>query len=793
MAKPFEKAVTILEYDKILSLLAGQCAVEAGKEKILTLRPEGDFSRVVRLQKETAAAKRICALKGAPSLSAHPSIPSILERAEKGAVLNPAELLRVGSLLRSVDAAHRYGEGMVAEDAVLGEVFRRLLPDRGLDHEIHRCILSEDSLADDASPALYSIRRKKTSCSAKIRDSLQHYISGAYGTFLQENIITFRNSRYVIPVKSEYKNEIKGLIHDTSASGATVFIEPLSVVELNNQIKLLEGEEKDEIERILSMLSQRVAGFCDALSLDFYNVVELSIIFARAELSYKMEGVEPKISEKGELVFNRARHPLLDRRTAVPISLSLGKDFDTLVITGPNTGGKTVTLKTIGLLAMMAQTGLHVPAEEAVLPVYPDILADIGDEQSIEQSLSTFSAHIVNIISMLEAAKPSCLMLFDELGSGTDPVEGAALAESILETVRSKGVKCAATTHYAELKTYALETDGVENASCEFDISTLRPTYRLIIGTPGRSNAFLISTRLGLPEDIISKAENLIKAENRRFESVVGKLEAERVSMEKDREEAKKLLAEAQRAREEAMKEREGLLEGAEKELERAKKEALRLVKSAHALSDSTFEKLEELQKKALRDKAQEDLEEERRKLRLTLRGAEDRISSTISSPREENEDYTLPRALVVGDRVFVTKVGKEGVVEKLNGSDATVSLGNMRMKIPVSTLRLITELKKGQKEKKKGSVTSSPRSHTSNSVDVRGLVTDDAWFVVDKYLDDVILVGYESVTVIHGKGTGALKAGLWRYFKKDPRIKSFRLGLYGEGDGGVTILEMKK
>ena len=385
------------------------------------------------------------------------------------------------------------------------------------------------------------------------------------------------------------------------------------------------------------------------------------------------------------------------------------------------------------------------------------------------------------------------MMLFDELGSGTDPVEGAALAESILETVREKGVKCAATTHYAELKTYALETEGVENASCEFDISTLRPTYRLIIGTPGRSNAFLISTRLGLSEEIIRKAERLIKAENRRFENVVGKLEEERVSMEKDREEAQKLLAEAKRAREEAMKEREGLLAGAEKELERAKKEALRLVKSAHALSDSTFEKLEELQKKALRDKAQEDLEEERRKLRLTLRGAEDRISMTVSSKPEEDDNYTLPRPLAVGDQVLVTKVGKEGVVEKIQGSEATVSVGNLRMKTAVSTLRLITELKKGQKEKKKGSVSTSPRSHTSNSVDVRGLVTDDAWFVVDKYLDDVVLVGFESVTVIHGKGTGALKAGLWRYFKKDPRIKSFRLGLYGEGDGGVTILEMKK
>ena len=383
-------------------------------------------------------------------------------------------------------------------------------------------------------------------------------------------------------------------------------------------------------------------------------------------------------------------------------------------------------------------------------------------------------------------------MLFDELGSGTDPIEGAALAESILETVRAKGVKCAATTHYAELKTYALETDGVENASCEFDISTLKPTYRLIIGTPGRSNAFLISTKLGLSDEIIKKAEHLIKAENRRFENVVGKLEAERVSMEKDRENAKIMLLEAEKAREEALKEREGLLQGAEKEMERAKKEALRLVKSARALSDSTFEKLEEMQKKALHDKAQKDLEEERRKLRLTLRGEEDRISMTISKSQEEEEDYTPPRPFAKGDSVLATKIGKEGVIEKIQGEEAVILTENMKVKMPLSTLRLVTKQKKNSSQKK-GSVKTSPRSHTTNSVDVRGLVTDDAWFVVDKYLDDVILVGYESVTVIHGKGTGALKAGLWKYFKKDSRIKSFRLGLYGEGDGGVTILEMKK
>jgi len=790
--KPFEKAVSILEYDKILEQLSACCDVEAGKEKILTLRPEKDYDRVLRLQKETRSARHISSVKGAPPLSAHPSVPDILDRAAKGAVLNPSELLRVGNLLRSVDRTYRYGEALGGEDGVLGEMFRRLLPNRSLENEIFRCILSEDTLADDASPALHAIRRKITACAARIRENLQHYISGAYGNFLQENIITFRNSRYVIPVKSEYKNEIRGLIHDTSASGATVFIEPLSVVEQNNQIKVLEGEEKDEIERILASLSASVSAFSDALTLDFYNIVELSVIFARGELAAKMDGAEPKISQKGELEFLRARHPLLDRKTAVPISLSLGKDFDTLVITGPNTGGKTVTLKTIGLLSMMAQSGMQLPAEEATVPVYPDILADIGDEQSIEQSLSTFSSHLVNIIGMLERTAEGVLMLFDELGSGTDPIEGAALAEAILETVRQKGVKCAATTHYAELKSYALETSGVENASCEFDIATLKPTYRLIIGTPGRSNAFLISGRLGLNEEIIRKAENLIKADDRRFEDVVGRLENERVAMEKDREEAARLLAEAKKAREEASDERKGLLADAEKELERAKKEALRLVKSARALSDSTMEKLEEMQKKALKNKAQEDLEEERRKIRLSLRGMEDDISSRMVEKRPPLENYTLPRPLQVGDEVLCTTVEKEGVVEKISGGECTVLMGGIRMKTPISALRLLPK-KKGGKEKKKGSATSSPRSQISSSVDVRGLVTDDAWFVVDKYLDDVILTGFETVTVIHGKGTGALKAGLWRYLKKDPRIRSFRLGLYGEGDGGVTIVEMKK
>lgn len=790
--KPFEKAA-VLEYDKILDKLASFCTVEAGKEKILTLLPETDPERVKHAQKQTAVARKLAGVKGVPGLSAHPMVPTIVDRAQKGAVLGLGELLRVASMLRSVELARKYGEDLEGDEAVLGQVFRRLIPNRDLEREIHRCILSEENVADDASSALLSIRKKMTQCASRIRETLQHYISGAYSTYLQENIITFRSSRYVIPVKSEYKNEIRGLIHDTSASGATVFIEPASVVELNNQIKLLEGEEKDEIERILASLSAGVASFADAICLNFYNVVELSIIFAKGEFSARLDGVEPTISSRGVLELTEARHPLLDQKSVVPISLSLGKDFDTLVITGPNTGGKTVTLKTIGLLSMMAQTGIQVPSREATVPVYPDILADIGDEQSIEQSLSTFSAHMTNIIEMLRGATPGALMLFDELGSGTDPVEGAALAEAILEEARQKKVKCAATTHYAELKTYALETDGVENASCEFDIATLRPTYRLIIGTPGRSNAFLISSRLGLEERIIRRAEALIRAEDRRFETVVGKLEDERVQMEKEREEAHRLLEEAKGAREGALKERESLLAGAEKELERAKKEALRLVKSARALSDSTIEKLEEMQKKALKNKAQEDLEEERRKLRLTLRGAEDKISSQMIRVSEQEENYTLPRPLKVGDQVLVANVGKEGVVEKIQGKDVTVAVGNLRMKTPLTTLRLITDLARGKKEKKRGGTSSTPRAHISNSVDVRGLVTDDAWFVVDKYLDDVLMTGFASVTVIHGKGTGALKSGLWRYFKSDPRIRSFRLGLYGEGDGGVTILEMKK
>ena len=787
----FEKAVHTLEYDKVLLLLSACCGVEAGREKILSLRPESDVERVKFLQRQTAAARQMIAKKGGPNLSAHPALPAIFDRARKGARLNLQEILRVASLLSSVSQAARYGDGKEKEDSALSEIFRRLLPNPGLEHEIRRIVLSEDTVADDASPALFAIRRKKTSLANKIRESLQHYISGAYSTFLQENIITFRNSRYVIPVKSEYKNEIHGLIHDTSASGATVFIEPMSVVEANNEIKVLEGDERDEIDRILYELSARIADFSDALDLDFYNIVELSVIFARGELSFRMNACEPKITSDGTLSLHLARHPLLDPKTAVPISIRLGAEYDTLVITGPNTGGKTVTLKTVGLLSMMAQTGLQIPAEEASFPVYPDILADIGDEQSIEQSLSTFSAHMVNICEMLSHAEKGVLMLFDELGSGTDPVEGAALAEAILETVRRAGAKSCATTHYAELKSYALETDRVENASCEFDITTLKPTYRLIIGTPGRSNAFLISERIGLSREVIDRAKALVKADDRRFEEVVAKLDAERIAMEKMRAEAERLRDESQAMQSQALAERESILESAQKELERSKKEALRLVRSAKALSDDTIERLDELARKEEQKRDRQRLEEERNILRRTLLGMEDEISSQIVETGPADGDYRLPRPLRKGDRVLIATIGQEGTVEALSTKEATVLTANSRVKTKIADLRLITSLKK-QEKKKGGQTHVTPRNEISSSVDVRGLNTEDAWFVIDKYLDDVILSGLGTVTVIHGKGTGALKAGLWRIFKKEPRIRSFRLGLWGEGDGGVTVLEMK-
>ena len=791
MNQKFERAAKRLEFDKVLEKLAECCTVEAGAEKIKTLLPEDDLPSVRRSQKCTTEAKKLLSVKGAPYLSAHTSVPQIISRTQKGAILTCQELLRVASLLKSAAAVKAFGEN-ADEHGALYPIFSRLLPNRSLCDDINRAVMNEDMLADDASEKLFAIRKKIRTSEARIRETLQKYISGTYSAFLQDNIVTIRNGRFVIPVKSEFKNEIKGLVHDTSSSKATVFIEPLPVVELNNDIKILENEEKDEIESILNKFSRRVEEFADELSLDFFNIVEVSIIFAKAEYSFRLDAAEPEINEFDFVSLKKARHPLLDRAKAVPINISVGKNYDTLVITGPNTGGKTVSVKTLSLLCMMAQTGMHIPCdEESSVCVFEDILCDIGDEQSIEQSLSTFSSHMVNIVSMLKESRPRTLMVFDELGAGTDPVEGAALAVAILESVRESGAKCLATTHYPELKTYALSTDRVENASCEFDVESLRPTYRLIIGVPGRSNAFLISERLGMPKDIIDRASTLIDSESLRFELVAQRLEADRLAMESSLKAAEREKAEAEAAKKDAMAERERLLEEAEKELSRAKAEATRLVKTAKSQSDAVLSELSELQKKSIRELELDELEKKREEFRTSLRSTSAAIDE---SKINDSDEYVPPRPFAAGDKVIVaigTKRNNEGVIEKIKSDEATVLCGNIRTKVKLSDLRLITSLDKAERRPRGGS-NISPRSLVKGEIDVRGEYVDDAWYAIDKYFDNAILGGLECVSIIHGKGTGALRKGICDHLKKDKRVKTYRMGTYGEGDSGVTIVTLK-
>ena len=788
----FDKAIKTLELDRILAAVGDLCELESSKERVMALRPSADKRGVKLALKRTSDAKDLLAIGKKPSLYTHVTIPDIVSRAKKGAVLTPQELLRVAGLLSSAASVKSFGEKLDEKNS-LKLLFLRLLPDKTLENEIKRIVLNEEQIADDASAELFSIRKKIVSANQKIRDNLQKYISGSMGSFLQENIITTRNSRYVIPVKVEYKNAVKGMIHDTSASGSTVFIEPASVVELNNQIRILENEQTREIERILNMLSRMTEGLADALELNHQNVTELGVIFAKAEYSWRTDSVEPALDDGYKLRFIKARHPLVDKNKVVPINVELGYDFDSLVITGPNTGGKTVSIKTVGLLSMMLQCGLHIPVEEgSTACVFQDILADIGDEQSIEQSLSTFSSHMVTIVEMIDIAREGSLCLFDELGAGTDPLEGAALAVAILERVRNNGAKLLATTHYAELKTYALDTPRVENASCEFDVNTLRPTYRLIIGTPGRSNAFLIAQRLGLGSDIISSASRLMSKETLDFERVVEKLEKERLEMEALRAEAEKQKAETEKIRNEALEERERLLEFAEKESERAKKEAARLVMSAKKVSDDVFNELERLKTQKEKELLKRDLEKQRLEMRAQLRGIENQ-SELIEVREEQDGDYTLPRELRIGDRVLLANTGKEGTVEKLSGKDALVLVGSIRTKIKITALRLVTDLKTKKPIKGLRNTSTSRRDAISAQIDLRGELSDDAIFLLDKYIDDAVLCNLNQITIIHGKGTGALRSAVTAFLKRDKRISSSRPGTFGEGDSGVTIALLKQ
>ncbi|MCL2518367.1 MAG: endonuclease MutS2 [Oscillospiraceae bacterium] len=794
----YDKALITLEYNKIINMLADCAATEGAKELAYRLQPFCDKDKIEKLLEQTNDAKYLVSIKGQPTFGAVKNVNISLDRALKSAVLTTRELLDIANLLRVVRRLIDYINSDKKFEVLLNEYFDRLTGNRMLEEKINRAIVAEDMIADEASIDLAEIRRKIRFENNRIKDNLQKFISnGTYSKYLQENIVTMRNGRYVIPVKIEYKNEIKGLIHDTSASGATVFIEPLTVLESNNALRELQSAEEHEIEKILAELSALCADDADNISLDYYNVTELAFIFAKADLSIKMNAACPKINDKQIIELYKARHPLLDYKTVVPVNIMLGGRFDTLVITGPNTGGKTVSLKTIGLFALMTQAGLHIPADDtSTMCIFDEILADIGDEQSIEQSLSTFSAHMVNIVYIIENAGDKSLVLFDELGAGTDPVEGAALAIAILENVRFKRSLCAATTHYAELKAFALDTDGVSNASCEFNIETLKPTYRLIIGTPGKSNAFAISKKLGLSDGIIARAGEYVSKDSKRFEYVVEKLEQSRIEMEEQRDAAIKLRREYEEFKSTSERNLREKIEETTKELEKSRAQAVRIVEGAKATSDYVLKQLEELKKHRESERLSDELEEARRNIRQQLK----QTDTGVDFVTETNiKDYELPRPLVKGDEVIISNINKKGVLTADPDKDGNVVVqaGIINTKTNIKNLILVEDDKVTftDKTEKKISPTEFKTSVTRNftpEIDVRGMNGEDAWFSIDKYLDNAKVANVLNVSIIHGKGTGALKNAVWKNLKNDYRVKSYRLGQYGEGDLGVTIIDIK-
>ena len=799
-----QKILSALEYDKIIELLCERALTEGARELAWKLTPSDDFDTVLLRQRRTKDARRMLSLKGYPSFFGITAIGDAVERAVKGAALSTRELLNIAAVLTAARGLDDYQNDHDEKSAAgsLAPIFARIVPDRALETRITRAIVAEDTIADEASTELADIRRKMCAAGNRVKESLQKYIGGAYAKYLQEALVTTRDGRYVIPVKAEYRNEIKGLIHDTSSSGATVFIEPMSVVEANNDLRLLENKEKKEIDRILSELSSMVAERSGQLLSNYDAITDVAFLFSCASLAEHMKAECPVLTKRPMIDLRRARHPLLSPETVVPINVSLGDGYTTLVITGPNTGGKTVTLKTLGLFALMTQAGLQIPAsEESVMGVFGDVLVDIGDEQSIEQSLSTFSSHMVNIVSILSQVGERSLVLFDELGAGTDPVEGAALANAILETVRAKGALTAATTHYAELKAYALEGEGVQNASCEFDVETLRPTYRLIIGTPGKSNAFAISAKLGLDEGVIASAKDLVSGNSKKFEAVIEKLEESRKEMETQREEAERLRREYESFKRDAERHIREKVAVAEKEAEKTREKARQVLESARATSDFVLKQLEDVKKKQASRSFAHDLAETRRAVRSHMQETSDEIYEA-EHMFDDDEHYVLPRDLRVGDRVFLVGFGQEGVVVDLPDKNGNVSVraGILSAKTPVSQVRLLTDahiLRKTEKKKentprRRGNEPQIRVSDFRAEEDVRGMNAEEAWMVVDKYLDEAILAGIKSVRIIHGKGTGILRASLQNDLHHDPRVSSYRNGAYGEGDMGVTVVELK-
>ena len=789
MTELYEKSLQKLELDRVLTLLA-DCAVSGeAKDRCRRLAPISDPEDVRALQTQTSDACRLIDLRSSPAFQDVRDVRASLDRADRGGCLNPTELLAIAGVLRCARAAKEYYDGACANTS-LDWMFAAMTPNRYLEERITGSILSEEEIADAASPELADIRRHMRIQSAKIKESLQKLItSPSYSKFLRDPIITLRQDRYVVPVKAEFKNEVPGLIHDVSSTGSTFFIEPMSSVNANNALRELLLREKKEIERILAELSAEAAAHRETISQDYSLLVDLDAIFARAKLSFRMRAVAPEIRDDGQLELIQARHPLIDPKTVVPVSVRLGKDFDTLIITGPNTGGKTVTLKTIGLLTLMAECGLHIPAAHgSSISVFENVLADIGDEQSIEQSLSTFSAHMRNIVQVVDQCSERSLVLFDELGAGTDPAEGAALAISLIEFCRGRGSRVAATTHYAELKVYAMRNPGVTNAACEFDVETLKPTYKLLIGVPGKSNAFAISRRLGLPEDIITSARNMVSQNDLDFEEVLDQLEQQRQQMENARIEAERLRQETMRTQQKSEEYYAQIKKEKERAEAQARREAQMILDEARRTANSVYEELKALRKQMKDTADAQGVNARQAELRRQLNEAESKLA-----PKKDEISRPKPsREIRVGDTVELLKLGTKATVLALN-KDGTYQLQASIMKISVKPDEVyLLENESSQVQKFIDKTRREFKNQAqSPELDLRGMDALEAAAVLTNFLDNAFMANLQQVRIIHGKGTGVLRKTVHEELKHNKHVKKYRLGVYGEGEDGVTIAEL--
>ena len=782
-----------LELDKILQMLSEEASCEDAKELALEIKPTSDFVAVCQLLNQTEDASSLLARFGAPSFSGLRNINNPLARADAGGSLGQGELLRIGYTLRSIRTLYEWRSHCSGVSTSLDFLFESITVNKYLEDKIFSCIVSEDEIADKASETLYEIRKKIRAKSASVREKMDSIIHSAhYAKFLQEPIVTQRSGRYVVPVKSEHRGDVPGLVHDTSSSGATVFIEPVSVVEANNDIKMLQGREREEIARILYELSSEAGNFAQSIKMSYEAAVSLNLIFAKAHLADKMKALKPIVNTDGEINLKKARHPLIDKNKVVPIDISLGEEFDTLVITGPNTGGKTVSIKTIGLLTLMTMCGLLIPAsDKSKISIFDKILVDIGDEQSIDQSLSTFSSHITNIIDIMNQTDDSALVLIDELGAGTDPVEGAALAVSIIERLREKGAKIAATTHYAELKAYALDTHGVTNGCCEFDVETLSPTYRLLIGVPGRSNAFAISQRLGMEQSVIDNANRIVGSDNRDFEEVLERLERTRQELEEEKKVAQEATERAKRIEAKAQSEKDKIDVLRERELDKAKREAEKLINQAKQQSSQFLLELERLKKEQNSSNATEIAKKTRKAIKTQMGEMQDLVS-----PQELAEnwdyDYKLPRMPKEGDAVIIRGIG-EGEVIEVKDDKVLVKSGLLKTRVKLSDI-MLREKKKKEVKKTRSVYRTSSRADgdVSTELDLRGMNAEEALGALGIFIDKCVLNGIGEIRIIHGKGLGVLKKAVAEELKHHPNIDEYRLGRYGEGEDGVTIAKLK-